>query len=57
MKASHLTTPRQLCDCAFTPSADPIERPPVGPSHETVGKFCAVLLLIVVVAIASGWLA
>lgn len=26
MKTSHYTTPRQLSDCGFVPSADPITR-------------------------------
>lgn len=26
MRPSHIQAPRQLSDCAFTPSADPIER-------------------------------
>lgn len=34
MKPSHYAAPRQLADCAFTPSADPIERPSADPFHE-----------------------
>ena len=50
MKASHLTAPRQLSDCAFTPSADPIERHVSG-----IALHHKVLYVLAVVAAVLVW--
>jgi hypothetical protein len=50
MKKSHLITPRQLSDCAFVPSADPIER-----HHSRVALHHKVLYVLAVVAAVLVW--
>lgn len=55
MRASHLQTPRQLADCAFTPSADPIERPAYDKQDRVVLRFCfGVVLVLIGMAIGGA---
>ena len=48
MKASHLTTPRTLGDCAFTPSADPLTR------YRSPGYSSAWWVAMICIAIVSA---
>jgi len=50
LKSSHFTTPRTLGDCAFVPSADPIER-----HHSRVALHHKVLYVLAVVAAVLVW--
>jgi hypothetical protein len=50
MKQSNLTAPRMLSDCAFVPSADPIER-----HHSRVALHHKVLYVLAVVAAVLVW--
>lgn len=53
MKLSHFQTPRSLDDCAFVPSADPIQRPsedryyvPVYAACVLAAAFCAYAVIV-----------
>ena len=51
MKASHYVTPRQLGDCAFVPSSDPIERHIRGEPR----GFLAAVVCIGIVGLLIAW--
>lgn len=58
MKPSHFTTPRQLSDACFVPSADPIDRPVARSGYDA--PFMLAVGAAVMVALAAisfaGWL-
>jgi hypothetical protein len=58
MKPSHFTTPRQLADCAFIASADPIERPAATSNYDAPFMLAAafVVVLALIVMGLMGWL-
>lgn len=54
MKPSHFQIPRQIDDCAFVPSADPIQR--VGDAHYYAPVYVACVLAAVACAcIIAVW--
>lgn len=56
MKSSHFTTPRELRDCAFTPSADPIERPPKMHANDRIVVIASLIALVFLAGMAAGGL-
>lgn len=59
MKPSHIMAPRQLADCSFTPSADPIERPAPRHMHAAEAVMLIIFAPLVVIGIAAlfaGWI-
>ena len=51
MKQTHITIPRTLAECQFTPSADPIER--LEAHSSWVGHLAAVAGIVAVVVAAA----